>query len=196
MLDVNTLPNQTEADRAIILGALNGIIWSVISRGTEALDADDMDDLHSRAVEAANRAVCDYRPDGGASLATLVVRYVIQARRDYVRRHVPGMRSDGRNHQSVFENSASSLECAESVECGEGNDDGTGSAAVQALEITIDMARNDGVLDDRAYRILGLWRRGWLQREIGEREGICPQRVHQIIGDAVRKIRKQYRTAE
>jgi len=192
-VDVNTLPNQTDADRVIILSALNGIIWSVINRGTDSLDADGLDDLHSRAVEAANRAIVDYRADGGATIATLVVRYVTQARRDYMRSIGKGNDPE-HNKQSTFEHSAERLDVAIATEeepAGEWK-----RAALQSLEITLDMAQNDGVIDDREYRIMGLWRGGWKQREIGETVGVCPQRVHQIISNAVRKIRKQYKTAE
>ena len=51
--------------------------------------------------------------------------------------------------------------------------------------------------DDRhEYHVLRARRGGVIQREIAADLGVCPQRVHQIQGDAVRKIRKLYRTAE
>lgn len=197
-VDVNTLPNKTEDDRAVILKACNGIIWAVINRGTQALSGDDLDDLYSSALEAANRAIGDWTASGGGSIATLVHRYVVQARRDYMRKHFSP--DDSHNKQEAFEREAVSFDGW----IGPGEENGTGRAeerehrdhAIGAMEITIDMARNDGIISDREYRVIGMWRRRWLQREIAEQEGICAQRVHQIIGDAVRKIRKHYRTAE
>ena len=191
MLDINTLPNQTEQDRAIILKSANGIIWAIIGRGTEALTGDDIEDLHSLALEAANKAILDYKPRYSPALAMLITRYVLQARRDYMRRRGE-LNGRVNNKQEAFEHGTVSLEGME-IESREreGRD-----AAISAMEITIDMARNDGVIDDREYRVLTMRRGGVIQREIGEELGICPQRVHQIQGDAVRKIRARYRTAE
>lgn len=191
MLDINLLPNQTEQDRAIILKAANGIIWSIIGIGTGSLSGDDIDDLHSLALEAANRAMVEYVAGNGATLATLITRYVLQARRDYMRKR-GAVNGATHNRQEAFEHGAVSLEGMEieSVEV-----DGRG-AAISAMEITIDMARNDGIIDDREYRVLTMRRGGVIQREIAEELGVCPQRVHQIQGDAVRKIRARYRTAE
>lgn len=191
MLDINLLPNQTEQDRAIILNAANGIIWSIIGRGTESLSGDDIDDLHSLALEAANRAMVEYVAGNGATLATLITRYVLQARRDYMRKRGE-VNGATHNRQEAFEHGAVSLESVE-VEASDGDCRG---AAISAMEITIDMARNDGIIDDREYRVLTMRRGGVIQREIAEELGVCPQRVHQIQGDAVRKIRARYRTAE
>jgi len=200
MLDINTLPNQTEADRATILASINGIIWHVIGQGTDSLDADSLDDLHASAIEAANRAIIDHDPSRPAelrgTLATLIVRYVTQARRDFMRRRGAG---DGATHnkQSTFEHSTSRLDdcCGVEVDGGEADADRT-HEALSIMEITIDMARNDDIIDEREYTVLTMRRQGFLQREIAERMEICAQRVHQIQGDAIRKIRKQYRTAE
>lgn len=191
MLDVNSLPNQTEHDRVVILEACNGIIWAVINRGTDTLTADDIDDLHSAALEAANRAISDWTAIGGGSIATLIHRYVVQARRDFMRRRGEST-GNSHNKQEAFEHGTVSLEGIE-VEV----DDGESRAdALSVMEITIDMARNDGIIDEREYRVLRARRGGVIQREIAADLGVCPQRVHQIQGDAVRKIRARYKTAE
>lgn len=197
MLDVNALPNQTDDDRAIILHAMNGIIWSVITRGTETLDADDMDDLHSRAIEAANRAIVDYRPGLGATLATLVVRYVTQARRDFMRRRMAKRRAPDR---AVCFSDVAGVDSLPSGECPIDSEaeweKAHHAAMIQDMEIIIDRARNDGVLSAQEHRFLVARRLGGTLRSIGIDECYSPAGVKLIIDAAVAKIRLAYRTAE
>ena len=73
---------------------------------------------------------------------------------------------------------------------------GERDARLQAMEITIDMARNDGTITEREYRVLTMRRGGRVQRDIAEAIGVSHQRIGQIENDAVRKIRAKYHTAE
>ena len=194
-IDINTLPNQTDRDREEIIKSARGIIWHIIGKHTATLSDDDLAELHSDAMAAVNRAALEYDPSRGTAFTTLVVRYIVQAKRDFFRSH-------GGSHyrQEQFERSVGRVaDCVQ--EAAPDSSEETferhhRDSQRQAMEITIDMARNDEIIDDREYRVLTLCRQGWLQREIGEDVGVCAQRVHQIISEAVGKIRKQYRTAE
>ena len=194
-IDINTLPNQTERDREEIIKSARGIIWKVIGKHAATLSPDDLAELHGDAMAAVNRAATEYDPSRGVAFATLVVRYVIQAKRDFFRSH-------GGNHyrQEHFERSVGRVSDCLAELAPDANEESAErqhrAAQRQTMEITIDMARNDGILDEREYRVLVMRRENYLEREIGEAVGVCPQRVHQIIGEAVGKIRAQYRTAE
>lgn len=198
MLDINSLPNQTEHDREIILKATNGMIWSIIGRGTESLDADSLDDLYCESVEAANRAIHDYQSGTGATLATLINRYVVQARRDFIRRRMTKKRiPDSAVCFSDLPNDIESIPCGDLPFEGEEDAESARHAAmIQDMEIIIDRARNDGVLSSREYRMLVSRRTGGTYRRMAEDEGMSPGGVYKIIEATVAKIRLAYRTAE
>ena len=181
--------------------ALLAEAWNLIGSATRnvSLPPDDYEDLRVQCAEAANRAIDSWVSGGGRSLSSWIYRHIIQAKRDYFRsrnsisetinRDAVCFTDYGRGLDSVPEGDFPSIsETATAI--------GERDARLQAMEITIDMARNDGTITEREYRVLTMRRGGRVQRDIAEAIGVSHQRIGQIENDAVRKIRAKYHTAE
>lgn len=181
--------------------ALLAEAWNLIGSATRnvALPPDDYEDLRVQCAEAANRAIDSWTNEGGRSLSSWIFRHIIQAKRDYFRsrnsisetinRDAVCFTDYGRGLDSVPEGDfPSTSETATAI--------GERDARLQAMEITIDMARNDGAITEREYRVLTMRRYGKGQREIGEELGIDFRTVSLDERTACAKIRLAYRTAE
>lgn len=181
--------------------ALLAEAWNLIGSATRnvALPPDDYEDLRVQCAEAANRAIDSWTNEGGRSLPSWIFRHIIQAKRDYFRarnsisetinRDAVCFTDYGRGLDSVPEGDFPSI-CETATAIGER------AAQVQAMEITIDMARNDDVITDREYRVLTMRRNGKLQGEIASELGVSFQTVSLDERTACAKIRLAYRTAE
>ena len=181
--------------------ALLAEAWDLIGSATRnvALPPDDYEDLRVQCAEAANRAIDSWEHDGGRSLSSWIFRHIIQAKRDYFRarnsiseainRDAVCFTDYGRGINGIPEGDFPSIsEAAEAIK--------RKREQIQQVEITIDMARNDGLLTKRQYKILTIRMSGRTQKEAGEILGISRQMAAFEERVSIEKIRLAYRTAE
>lgn len=182
----------TREKEALLVDAKNLVRMAIVKQ-RPFLSREDYEELESDCLFAASRAIDEYERAGPAALSTLIFRYCVQARRDFFR---PRRRLSEMMEKRGIDVSDESVE-AFGAEPDETNERATRHRAiVQTMEITIDMARNDGVLTEREYQVLTMRRQNRTQKEIADEVGISPQMVSIDEQTGVAKIRLAYRTAE
>ena len=180
--------------------ALLAEAWKLVGTALRSvsLPEDDYSDLRATCIEAADRAIDSWEAGKGRSISSWIFRFIVQAKRDY-------FRSRGTKRRSIDECSVcfSELQHDDDRDSDERtpNDAEEESARhhaslVQDMEIIIDRARNDDIIDEREYRVLVARREGLTFRRIAVDEGLTAARIYGIQEAAVAKIRLTYRTAE
>lgn len=174
----------TSAEKnALLLDARNVVRMAIRSK-KRILSEEDYEELEADCMMSANSAIDDYDPSKGTMLSSWIFRYAVQTRIKFMRSRVRKIK--GRVDME-------SCEIADDAEEGSAV---SHESAMHALEITIDMARNDEVIDEQEYHVLVLRRHNLTLADVAGELGLSAPRIHQIQSSAVRKIRKQYRTAE
>ena len=190
----------TKTEKEILLRDAKNIMRMEISNQRTRMSPDDFEELENDCLLAASRAIDDYDRTKGASIGVLIFRYIVQARRTFIRNRIQLKRDSTGRDAVCF------TDCTKGVyDIPEGDYPTISETAaiiadrserVQQMEIVIDMARNDDVISEREYQVLTMRRKNYRQEDIADRLGCAPSRIGQLEADAVGKIRRRYKTAE
>jgi len=143
------------------------------------LSREDREEMRADCYLAVSRAIDKHDPERGASLETLISRYVERAIASFLRTHG----YNGTDYkQAAFERVADDDDCTETS--------ATDNHDFIDLETVIDKVEREGIIDERESSILRACEQGYRYREIGAMMGgVSRQRIEQLRTRAIDKIK-------